>query len=301
MQPLTRMAIYREGEPPLSQHFQRRWLLKAFALLGALPLAASAATGTQVEQRIRADVAAGRPVVAHVIVALCDNLNQGIVPVPKSIGNGQDARSNLYWGAGYGVRSYFSRQAGYSLRQLSFSGQVLDRIMLTKELRGVGHPVHLVVIAEAWDGSAIAPAIGRFLSLAAGHDPESIAPAAAGGAAIAAGGDAAIVAYVGHNGLMDFAAPSRPLARPGAPPRSSIVLACASSQYFYDLIHAGGSHPLLLTTGLMAPEAYSLEEAVRTFAGGGSPMEVRQAAATIYDRVQHCGRLGALHLFASAP
>lgn len=51
----------------------------------------------------------------------------------------------------------------------------------------------------------------------------------------------------------------------------------------------------------MAPEAYSLEEALHTFAAGGSPMDVRQAAAAVYDRVQHCGLVGALRLFASAP
>lgn len=251
--------------------------------------------------RIEADVAAGKPVVAHVIVALCDNPHQGIVPVPRAIGNGQDLRSNLYWGAGYGVRSYFSRKAGYSLRQLEFSGQVLDKIALTKDIQRFGRPAELVVIAEAWDGSAISAAITRFLRLAAGRDPESITVPPADGVRIAAGGDAAIVAFVGHNGLMDFSAPSRPEARPGAPPRSSMVLACASRAYFSDLIRAGGSHPLLLTTGLMAPEAYSLEEALRTFAAGGSPMKVREAAAAVYDPFQHCGRRGALQLFASEP
>ncbi|WP_316785612.1 hypothetical protein [Pedobacter frigiditerrae] len=34
----------------------------------------------------------------HVFVALCDNKYQGIVPVPKAIGNGQDPDNNLYWG-----------------------------------------------------------------------------------------------------------------------------------------------------------------------------------------------------------
>jgi len=275
--------------------------MTALVVIVALPFGTSAATGAEVEQRIRADVAAGRPVVAHVIVALCDNLHQGIVPVPKAIGNGQDPKSNLYWGAGYGLRFYFSHKAGYTVRQLSYSGQILDRITLTKDLPGPGHAVKLVIVAEAWDGSAIAAAIDRFLRLAAGHDPESIAPPVTGGATVAAGGDAAIVAFVGHDGLMDFPAPSRPVARPGAPPRSSIVLACASQQYFSGLIRAGGSHPLLLTTGLMAPEAYSLEEALHTFAAGGSPMDVRKAAAAVYDRVQHCGPVGALRLFASAP
>ncbi|MGC6431949.1 MAG: hypothetical protein ACON5F_12965 [Jejuia sp.] len=35
----------------------------------------------------------------HVYVALCDNINQGIVPVPAKLGNGQDPKNNLYWGA----------------------------------------------------------------------------------------------------------------------------------------------------------------------------------------------------------
>jgi hypothetical protein len=301
MRQFAKPAVRRGGEVTRAQRAQQCALLSALAALAGLPLAAWAATGGQVAERIRADVAGGRPVVAHVVVALCDNLHQGIVPVPKGIGNGQDPRSNLYWGAGYGVRSYFSRQAGYSLRHLPVSGQVLDRIVLTRDLPGSGRPIKLVVVAEAWDGSAIAAAISRFLRLAAGYDAETIASPAAGQAAIAAGGDAAIVAYVGHNGLMDFAAPVRPEARRGAPPRSSIVLACASQRYFSDLIRSGGSHPLLLTTGLMAPEAYSLEEALHTFAAGGSPQEARRAAAAVYDRVQRCGLAGALRLFASEP
>ena len=41
----------------------------------------------------------------HVLVALCDNKYQGIVPVPPKIGNGQDPDNNLYWGCAFGVRS----------------------------------------------------------------------------------------------------------------------------------------------------------------------------------------------------
>lgn len=52
-----------------------------------------------------------QPRVAHVLVALCDNVHQGIVKVPEGIGNGQNARTNLYWGAGYGVKTHFDRAA----------------------------------------------------------------------------------------------------------------------------------------------------------------------------------------------
>ena len=37
--------------------------------------------------------------VIHAFVALCDNKNQGIVPVQEKLGNGDDAQNNLYWGA----------------------------------------------------------------------------------------------------------------------------------------------------------------------------------------------------------
>jgi len=64
---------------------------------------AASASADELVQRIRTDVAAQRPLVAHVVVALCDNVHQGIVPVPRALGNGQDPSSNLYWGARYGV------------------------------------------------------------------------------------------------------------------------------------------------------------------------------------------------------
>jgi hypothetical protein len=44
---------------------------------------------------------------AHLFVALCDNKYQAIAPVPERIGNGQNPKSNLYWGAGYGVKNFF--------------------------------------------------------------------------------------------------------------------------------------------------------------------------------------------------
>ena len=47
--------------------------------------------------------------VIHVFVALADNVNQGIVPVSASLGNGDNPKTNLYWGAAFGVRTFFSR------------------------------------------------------------------------------------------------------------------------------------------------------------------------------------------------
>jgi hypothetical protein len=53
----------------------------------------------------------------HVLVALCDNKYQGIVKVPARIGNGQDPANNLYWGCGYGVKTFLKKQADWQFIQ----------------------------------------------------------------------------------------------------------------------------------------------------------------------------------------
>src|SRR5262245_13744302 len=102
---------------------------KIAALFAAAALAATTVLGADAAQRIRSDAAAGRPLVAHVVVALCDNLNQGIVPVPKALGNGQDPARNLYWGARYGVKTYFAKTGGWKQVPIPGAGRdgVLDR------------------------------------------------------------------------------------------------------------------------------------------------------------------------------
>jgi hypothetical protein len=70
----------------------RRLLAAAWwgALLGAvLAPSASPSTGDAHQARLSADLEEGRPVVVHVVVALCDNDNQGIVPVSRQLGDGQ--------------------------------------------------------------------------------------------------------------------------------------------------------------------------------------------------------------------
>jgi hypothetical protein len=274
--------------------------LAAGLFVAAAALFAETGSRDAVKSRLDSDVENGRPIVAHVIVALCDNENQGIVPVSKPLGDGKNPQANLYWGAAYGVRTYFRRHPDY--RQLEATWEVGSSVLASSAFharfdRG-SSKVDLFVVAEAWDGADMAGAITRFLRFAAGHDTVLVAVVGRG-SPVRAGGDSAVVVFVGHNGLMDMPVPTRPLPRPGAAPRSSIVLACASRPYFHDLLRTGGSHPLLLTTGLMAPEAYTLEAALSAFAAGRDPEQVRESAADAYHRYQKCGRNAALRLFST--
>lgn len=74
--------------------------------------------------------------VIHVFVALCDNKHQGIVPVPASIGNGQDPANNLYWGCAGGVKGYFKKRANWQLLSTTkhVSKIILERCVFKHKL-----------------------------------------------------------------------------------------------------------------------------------------------------------------------
>lgn len=239
------------------------------------------------------DLADGKPIVIHVTVALCDNVNQGIIPVPSHLGHGQDPKSNLYWGALYGVRTHLSRTAGWQRLQVAQpGGPILERCLFFQTLARGDKAVPVTIVADAWDGAHIKDAITRYLEHCAGAVPESI-EVASKHLSLEAGGASHVLAYIGHNGLMEFDVSSQPSKDNLA--RGAIALACMSRLYFEELIPA--SHTLLLTNGLMAPEAYTLDAAIRACVQGAESEQIVLAAATAYHKYQKCGMTAAKNLF----
>src|SRR5229473_8150857 len=91
------------------------------------------------------------PRLVHVFVALADNQHQGIVPVPAALGNGRDAQRNLYWGAAYGVKTYFKASKDW---ELVWSGRgPKDAILERCVFKSGKNDVYLV--ADAYEGSQI--------------------------------------------------------------------------------------------------------------------------------------------------
>jgi hypothetical protein len=166
-------------------------------------VSAGAATHEEVQARIERDLAAGREIVVHVVVALCDNEHQGIVPVPRQLGNGRDPRSNLYWGALYGVRSYLARNGWQALAvEKPSDARVLERALFFAEVARGSKKAPVYLIAEAWDGAQIEPAIRSFLEMSAGRAGAVIHFERGGSEReSSAGGTAHLVALVGHHGL----------------------------------------------------------------------------------------------------
>ena len=229
---------------------------------------------------------------ARIIVCLADNKNQGIVPTTAQLGNGQDPKNNLYWGALYGVKSYFSRQPAWSGKSAIESevGMTLKRrVGVLDEAVFISPPSpsrneFRIVSAEAWDGALMKQAIQSFYESLG--NPKS--------------NDLTI--FVGHNGLMDFPVfapiPSAQIkTRNLGRNRAAMVFACNSADYFTDTIRNYGVNPAVMTHGLMAPEAYSIEPAIRAWFDDERNEDVRRAAAAGYAQYQKIPERNARRLF----
>jgi len=233
--------------------------------------------------------------VVHVFVALADNQHQGIIPVPRALGNGSDAARNLYWGAAFGVKTFFLNRKDWELisKGPGPKKEILERCVFKRKNQ------EIYMIADAYDGSQIREAVTDFLSATAGiATPAMAVDSKTGEISLPTGGAADLLVYVGHDTFMD--APLPPVkGTPGTIPRRAIVLACASRQYFGPYLRQSGATPLLWTTGLMAPEAYTLDAALDGWIAREEPEAIRQRAARAYDAYQKCGLRGALRLFAT--
>lgn len=276
----------------------RGWV--AAAVLWSLsPSAVIAAETDAASRRVLQDFNAGKPLVAHVIVALADNEHQGIVPIPAALGDGDRPQSNLYWGAMYGVRGFLKRSAEWRTVSLPASSdpRILERVLFRREVVRDGKPATVYLLAEAWQGSQIAASIGRFFEMTRGQHVE---PIRVDGRDIAAGGAAHLVVYVGHNGLMDFDVPELHPGVEAGSPRAAVVLACLSDSYFSKVIRPHAA-PLVTTASLMAPEAYTLDAVVASWFTGGTRAEVLESAAGAYGRYQKIPIRSARRIFHRDP
>jgi hypothetical protein len=215
----------------------------------------------------------------HVFVALCDNKYQGIVPVPKAIGNGQDHNNNLYWGALYGIRTYFRKSNEWKL--LSTRGRdgiILERLIFKHATK------NYYLIADAYDGQYIEQCTIDFLRGVSGIQKDTVI---LNDKTLGISGNASLLAYIGHNGLMDFEL-TETYANSDNKVRDAIILACYSKRYFTPSLKEANANPLLWTTHLMAPEAYTLHDALSGYVNGESNANIREKGAAAYARYQKC-------------
>ena len=228
-------------------------------------------------------------------MALCDNVNQGIVPVPARLGNGDQPSTNLYWGAAFGIKTFFFKSPEWKLieSQQNPGTGILERCVFKHRTR------EIYMIADAYRGAEIRRTIYDLADFAAGvRETSALVNTSSNELNIIAGGGADLLVYVGHNGLMDFSLPSLPRAR-DTKRRNIMILCCASKYYFYNALRSANASPLLWTNGLMAPEAYILKAALDGWMINENGEKIRLRAAEAYNKYQRCGLKAARGLFAT--
>lgn len=215
----------------------------------------------------------------HVFVALCDNQYQGIVKVPDRIGNGQDPENNLYWGNKYGVKQFFKKSNEWEfVKSIKVDTLILERVIFKH------NKSNYYLIADAYNGKYIKECTEHFLYGASGlvkdtlHTMQGI---------IGIAGNAALLGYVGHNGLMEFGLEDK-FNNHDNKKRPCIILACASKPYFSPFLERAKAYPLLWTTSLMCPEAYTLHDAISGFIYNASEEQINRNAANAYAKYQKC-------------
>ncbi len=241
--------------------------------------------------RLKQKVVEGKPLVAHILVALCDNDHQGIVPVPKTLGDGMNPRSNLYWGALYGIKTHFKKSKDWIFLESipNPSADVLERVIFKKKYKA-GHEV--LLIADAYRGDRMKACLQDFFASTAGIKTEALSIE---NKEVGLFSKADLIGFNGHNGLMDVAVDIPK--KENETFQDAAIIGCISYDYFIEPLQKSGAYPLITTTGLMAPEAYVFEGILNSWGALQEEKAVHSHAARAYHQYQKCGIGGATNLF----
>ncbi|MDA3883646.1 MAG: hypothetical protein PF481_10230 [Bacteroidales bacterium] len=226
----------------------------------------------------------------HIFVALCDNKYQGIVPVPAKIGNGQDPNNNLYWGCAFGIKTYFKNSKEWTLiKTEKLDTPRLERLVFKH------HTQNFYLIADAYDGKYIEKCTKDFFQSSSGQLKDTLM---IDGRTIGIAGNSKLVSYIGHNGLMDFQLTDT-FNNTDNKKRDVIILACYSKSYFSFHLRKANVNPLVWTTGLMAPEAYTIHDAIAGYTNNETNESIRTRAALAYSKYQKCSEKAARNLLVT--
>jgi hypothetical protein len=245
--------------------------------------------------RVTDDVAAGKPLVVQVHVPLCDS---SVTRCGNAkLGDGDQPSTNLYWATTPGFGKWFERRGTGWTRLLRATEpaatgdpDVLELRVYKQSIkapaswreRGAPGRFDVILVIHAWRGTAIDRALDAYARDVSQATLRSIT--LADGSVLAAGGAAQLVAFVGHNRLMDLDAYQWP--EPGSVAKGTIAIACHTAAYMKRDVSAPTRVPLLMTTDFLFSNAAPLEASVLAFARGEGYAAIRRTAAEAYAGVR---------------
>jgi hypothetical protein len=271
--------------------------LLAVLLMTSAPAAASTENDwlASLTERVVDDLEAGKPLVVEVHVPLCD---KSIIPCGNDkLGDGENPETNLYWATTPGFGRWFSRSgSGWKRVKLADPTDTGDKDVLALHVyrrtmqtpaawkkQGAPKTFELDVVVRAWRGTAIDRALAVYASEISTGTKREVK--LADKTTLDAGGAAQLVAWVGHNRLMDLESFDWPAAST-TQTKGTIAIACHTAAYMETQVSASTRVPLLMTRDFLFSNAAPLEAAVLAFATGGGYAQIRSDAAAAYAGVQ---------------
>ncbi len=262
----------------------------------------------QLYERIAADLTAGRPVVATIYVALCDNDSQGIVKVKnRRICKGDRPTENLYWATAGGLASTL-KNAHWRQRSIAYfpDGDLAVKAVWQKSFapggalraRGVRRAVDVFVVGLGYRGSRIAVAMTDYLR-AVNRDVQ--ASETVDDEALAAGGASHVVGYIGHDYFYDVDDAGPLLAENRGDSvlhKGTFALSCTGNVLIRPAIKRANAHILLLNRTLGFPGAWTAEAILAGIADGQSMKQLFRGAAAAFAAGKPMSLAAALGSFA---
>lgn len=236
-------------------------------------------TRENILKRLHGKKEQGSPLVVHLFVPLCDNENQGIIPVSKSLGDGRNLKTNLYWGAGYGIKTHFKRNKSWQMAYSEFNinENILERCVFKKKY---SNGAQVILIADAYAGDKMQPCLQNFFGELAGTaldtlylDNDTLLPS----------GSADFLIFNGHNGLMDNYMDV--IQNVDNIEKDAAVISCLSSSFFMEHLKCLKAYPLVVTRDYLPPEGYIAEAIIDAWAELKPDEEIRLSAGNAMFRI----------------
>ncbi len=230
----------------------------------------------------------------HVFVALCDNATQGIVPVGKTIGDGNKPDANLYWGCSDGIQRYFTKHnlwkklETHRPQATDPNSPIIRRIIFQHKRTGS------LLIADAYQGKHIKQAITNYLNASHGSY-RAIVKSKSLNKNLQIGAKSDLTAFIGHNGLMEFQVTTTPSKT--TPEMDTITLCCIADRYFNKYLQKTNTTTILQTKSLMYPGSFILHDALEGWFKGESKAQIRTRAAKAYAKNQKISTNGGYSIF----
>lgn len=213
-------------------------------------------------------------ITAH--VALCDHRMSKVANPAQ--GRGDNYRENLYWGAAYGVETFFSRQSDWSVLGMDSGTEapIMKRVVFIRSVnptnewrqRGVTKPFEICLLALAWPGPRAADAMRATLNDALGLRPPRVINI--GGRKLTFGSGSDLIGYIGYNALKDGhnILPRPAATQPKPEPRGVFFICPPTPGDLSTDLRVLGLQPVLLATQYITPEAYILYGLTEALAAG---------------------------------